>query len=178
MMQPLRSLHLPNEPLRFCPALHPTSLRVLPLKVRRPGMPKYPSIRYCFPGFSRARLTLHQLYTTPGLPPGSSIIGSPIASGPASGPAMCPDLRSQEDSWKKPDPDWLKLVGGLARSSGGASGPPGLHPRQALTNVLFIIFEFQGDAWAGTQLTKEENKTPSISDGNRGIMGSGDCGGE
>lgn len=45
-MQPLRSLHLPNEPLRFCPALHPTSLRVLPLKVRRPRMPKYPSIRY------------------------------------------------------------------------------------------------------------------------------------
>lgn len=39
-------------------------------------------------------------------------------------------------------------------------------------NVLFIIFEFQGDAWAGTQLTKEENKMPSISDGDEGTGGS------
>lgn len=133
---------------------------------------------HCHPGSSRVRLALHQLYSTPGLPPGPSIIRSPLASGPVSGSAICPDLRGQEDSWKKSDPDWLKPVGGLARSSGGASGPPGLHPRQGLMNVLFIIFEFQGDAWAGTQLTKEENKTPSISDGNRGIPGSGDGGGE
>lgn len=39
-------------------------------------------------------------------------------------------------------------------------------------SYLFIILEFQGDVWAGTQLTKEgNNKMPSISDGDEGIYG-------
>lgn len=68
------------------------------------------SLLHCHPESSRVRLALHQLYTTPGLPPGFSIIRSPLASGPASRPAICPDLRGQEDFWKKPDPDPEELL--------------------------------------------------------------------
>lgn len=60
----------------------------------------------------------------------------------------------------------LKPVGGPGRSAGEAPGLPGLHPRQTLKNVLFIIFEFQEDAWAGTQLTKRKKTKclPSLMD--------------